>query len=110
MKDMNKAVCPGCGKHCPLTNVRCKYGRNYIEKLEKKAAARPSSAEAHGHKWEKHAAPGSALHGFLSAASLAKRALRDEKLTAEAFEKALTPVELTALAALMEKIAAKIPQ
>ena len=46
-KDKNtkkKAVCPGCSKHCPLSNPKCKYGQKYAAKQKEKEEARKCTA------------------------------------------------------------------
>ncbi len=47
---MNAGVCPGCHRHCDLSNPRCGFGRKYAEKdlkakgLEKKVGGHAVAA------------------------------------------------------------------
>ena len=107
-------VCPGCSRHCPLSHVRCKYGKKYIEKhrRDQQAAGHLSvkgEEKKPRRKWEKHVMQGSTVWKLLFTASRLKKALRKEHITEAQLLAALTPQDRAMLDALLERISSSIP-
>ncbi len=108
MKNEKVSVCPGCKKHCPLSNVRCKYGRNYIEKMEI-SAKKKKEEKTNRHKWEKYVSDSGMLHELLSASGRIKRALRDGKTDEPALIGNITAEEQEAFEAVLKKLSGNLP-
>ena len=114
MKQDSCGHCPGCGKHCSLNQPRCKYGREYAAKIEKKrqdAMKQPAGAKAgscdmkkHQYKWEKYVEKDSLAWKFLSVSCLAKKALRREQITQEQLFHQFSPLEMLQFSALLDKL------
>ena len=107
MEKQKEHVCPGCSRRCPLSHVRCGYGRKYQEKHEKKQAKKPAEAFApdkHRHKWEKYATPASPVWKLLWTARTLKRALRKKTVTEAQLLAALSGEEQAQLDACLSKI------
>ena len=103
MKDKN--VCPGCGKHCPLSKPSCSFGRKYsarhapapidtVEENKKNDAA----------KWECGLKRGTLAWRFLHAAHKAKKELRGGEKDGDSLFGALTLEEKISLSAILEHI------
>ena len=70
----NDNVCPGCHKHCPLSQPRCKYGLAYAARQAQKAAA-PK------HKWQRFAQPDGLAWTLFTTSKRAKKALCHARAT-----------------------------
>ena len=96
--DMKKEnVCPGCGKHCPLSSPRCKYGMRYAAKLQKQKTPKK-------HKWEKHVTPDGPAHLMMTVSRKAKKALCHQKVNEDALFASFTPFEKEIFTTLLQKI------
>ena len=100
-------VCPGCGKHCPLSSPRCKYGMRYAAKLQKEEHACQKPKQ---HKWEKHVTPNGPAHLMLTVSRRAKKALCHQKVTEDALFASFTQFEKEIFAALLQKISVNSEQ
>lgn len=108
MKQNQKAVCPGCSRHCSMDNVRCKYGQKYFEKTcAQQAAASAGEKDKRGRrrKWEKHVEAGGTGWKLLWTAGCFKRALRSGKLTEAQMISGLNDEERAQLGLLLDRIA-----
>lgn len=94
MKKHEIAVCPGCKRHCPLHDVRCKKGRAWAEKIQ----------SVQKHKWEKHVSPGGTLWQLLWTGRRVKKALRREEASEEMLLHNLSEAEQVQLCALLARI------
>lgn len=87
MKNETTITCPGCHKHCPMGCARCKYGRTYFEKLQKKQEAPTAAIVAEKNvskkalRWEAFVAKDGLMWHFLSAGRGVKKALRRKQVT-----------------------------
>ena len=108
MKNEKIPVCPGCKRHCPLSNVRCKYGRNYIEKMMTEDKKRHD--HKHGHKWDKFVSEGSMLCSLLITARAVKHSLRDKTADEAKLTYGITEEEMSVFTAVLKKIEENIPQ
>ena len=111
MKKEKQAHCPGCGKHCPMNSVRCKYGRNYFAKLEAKrkkaemvCGTQAEPEKRRRKKWEKHVCGGGPLWQLLHTAGGVKKALRSGGASEDELLKALDAPEREQLRSLLVKI------
>ena len=102
MKEKNIPTCPGCRKHCPLSAVRCKYGRNYIEKL--------NAEEDKPRKWKKRIAPEGELHLLLSTAKGIKSALKESAVTESQLLSTPDPFQREALSEILKKLSENLPE
>jgi len=89
--------CPGCGKHCPLSAPRCKYGRAYAAKLE-------ASQTGCKHKWEAYVTRGEPLWQMLTISRKIKKNLCHSRVTEAEVMAALTPLERQQLAQMLYKL------
>ena len=103
MKKDKQNTCPGCSRHCPLSAPRCKYGRNYLAKIQK-SEAKPLKVKEKKYKWEKYAPKNGLAWKLLFAARKAKRALRDERIPEERLFAVLSAEERQSLNAILEKL------
>ena len=100
MKTDRIPVCDGCKRHCPLNDVKCKYGR----KLAAETACKKDKDTKPRHKWEKNVEPGGLAWRFLAVSRGAKKAIAANRLTeAQLFEK-LNAEEAETFAALLAKL------
>ena len=91
MKNKKIERCPGCGKHCPLSAPRCKYGRNYAAKINgQKDEACPFKAECK-HKGEKYVVYEQPLWQMLTISRRIKKGLCHARFTEAELMAALTP-------------------
>lgn len=125
MKNNAIPTCPGCGKHCPLDHPRCKYGRAFFEKWQRKEQAadvkekekKKSSLDSRkrnqsfhqapqdcSHKWEQYVEQGGLAWQFFLACCHAKKALRKKRITEEKLFSALSDDEKAYLSQLIEKM------
>lgn len=104
MKEKNVGKCPGCGRHCPLSEPECGYGR----KLTKKHAAQTMEHGRHGHgfehKWEAFVEHDGLAWKLLTAGRNMKHALRDGVITESDALAPLSDDEKIALAAMLDKL------
>ena len=87
--------CPGCSKHCPASQPKCKFGRKYFE-------THPAPASPKQKKWEKRVTPNGLTWQFITSARLIKKSLKDTR--EEDILCRLTPQEQETLAALLAKL------
>lgn len=99
-----KNVCPGCSRHCSLEQVRCKYGRNYVEKMKQADAGHYEQENIRHYKWEKFVARGGPVWKLLWVGSRSKKALRRKSLTEQALLSVLDDAEQAQLETLLDKI------
>ena len=108
MAQTKTKYCPGCGRHCPLEHPKCKYGRNYAEKLLRKVEkAEESKCETACFKWEKYVQKDSPVWSLLYVSKSIKKNLCKKKTTEEELLAALTEEEKRALTAALKKLEAK---
>ena len=105
----DRDVCPGCSRHCPMGQPRCKYGQKYFEKRQKQQAEQALRAqEEHPSgrhcKWEKYIKEGGLTWKLLWAGKKSKKALRRKKKTEMQLMSALTETEKEQLGVLLDKI------
>ena len=100
-KDQN--VCPGCHRHCPLSSVRCKYGRNYVAKQQAEPP-KAACAKSGKPKWEACVTQGSAVWSLLSTSRSIKKSLRRSQSTEAQILSALDSTERSTLLALLNKL------
>ena len=93
-------VCPGCGRHCPLNQPRCKYGRAYQQKMEKKKA---DHSEKH-YKWEKYTEKCGLAWKFFLAGRNMKKSLRNGMMTEDKIWEKLSREEMETLEKILIKI------
>ena len=94
-------VCPGCGKHCPLSCPRCKYGMRYAAKQQKEEAECKKKKQA---KWERYVTPNSTAHLMLSTSRRVKKALCHQEVTENELFAAFTPFEKEIFTTLLQKL------
>ena len=109
MANRQADVCPGCSRHCAASNVHCKYGQRYFEKMQKTEAAETLCAQEkdtkkHRRKWEKRVKEGGLTWKLLWVGSQSKQALRRKKLTEHELMATLNETEQAQLDALLGKI------
>jgi len=98
MKNNNGARCPGCGKHCPMDNVRCKYGMKYF-------ASQTAAAENETkHKWEKFVEKGGLIWRLMMLGRGTKKALKKKKHTEAQLMDRLTADDKEQLAGILDKL------
>lgn len=107
MKDGTQNRCPGCGKHCSMGSVRCKYGKKYFEKALSAKQSACSGKEERGCKWEKHVEKDGLAWHLLHTARNVKHALKEQSAPEAALFSSLTEEERSALAGILKKIAVK---
>lgn len=101
MKKQKENRCPGCSRHCPAHEIRCKRGRIYFEKL---AAQGRAGEKEKKYKWEEYVAPEGVMARLLKLAARSKRALRSGEVTEAQLMSALTGEEQDMLRAVLEKM------
>ena len=109
MKKTNKPVCPGCSRHCAADALRCKRGRAYFEKLERKTQASPSPEKAgeckkHICKWERLVSEEGVMRTLFTASRALKRSLKSGEYTETQLTDRLTPEETHQLELLLNKL------
>jgi len=98
MKNNNGARCPGCGKHCPMDNVRCKYGMKYF-------ASQTAAAENETkHKWEKFVEKGGLIWRLMMLGRGTKKALKKKKYTEEQMLGVLGDQDREVLSLILKKL------
>ena len=103
MKQENR--CPGCGKHCPLNAPRCKYGRTYAEKIQKKKKDDAQrTAPAILKKWKKYLSADSVIYQLLISSKQIKQGLRQEELSEEKLLSRISPEEAKTLSVILSKL------
>ena len=83
MKKRNENVCPGCSRHCPMNDVRCKRGARYFAGIgDMKMKSSDTKGDPPGKltskkcKWERYVAEGNLLWQLLHISRHLKRLLR----------------------------------
>ena len=106
MKHKHEPVCPGCGKGCPLSQPRCKYGRACFMKKAQKEQKKKSRARQPGpqYKWEAFVTRGGPAWLMLLTLRNAKKALRRGRVTEEQLLRRLTDEDRLRLTALLQKL------
>lgn len=99
MKKEEPARCPGCGKHCPLSAPRCKYGRACAARLEAKTEKNSCK-----HKWEGHVAQDGVLWHLLHISRKMKKNLCHKRTTEAQLLSALSCVEQEYLLHVLKKL------
>ena len=105
MKKEKIPTCPGCGRHCPLSHPRCKYGRDYLEKLQKKEAETPEKKKRF--KWEGLVEKDGLLWQLLLTGCSIKKALRKKRTTEAALLQQLSDQEQMQLSEILKKLDTK---
>ena len=108
-KKIKGCVCPGCSRHCPMGQLRCKYGQKYFEKRQKQQAVQADCTQKADEdrrrcKWEKHVKEGGLAWKLLWAGRVGKKTLRRKKKTEAQVLSALTEPEKEQLGVLLDKI------
>ncbi|MBQ4089491.1 MAG: hypothetical protein IJC56_06395 [Clostridia bacterium] len=101
MKNNNSGRCPGCGKHCPMANVKCKYGQRYFAKQAEQAG---KNVEEKKYKWEKLVERGGLAWSLLAAGKKMKKRLKKKELTEAQLMMRLTEEERDQLSGLLNKL------
>ncbi|MBQ2956474.1 MAG: hypothetical protein IJE08_08425 [Clostridia bacterium] len=114
MKKTKKPVCPGCSRHCAADALRCKRGRAYFEKLERKAqeSALPKKAgecKKHACKWERLVSESGVVRTLFTVSRALKRNLKSGECTEAQLTGKLSPEEAHQLELLLNKLQS-IPQ
>ena len=109
MKKTKKPVCPGCSRHCAADALRCKRGRAYFEKLERKAqeSALPKKAgecKKHSCKWERLVSESGVLRTLFTVSRALKRSLKSGECTEAQLTDRLTQEEAHQLELLLNKL------
>ena len=100
MKKDISGVCPGCSRHCSRDALKCKYGHEHFEKLQKKEQAK----KEHRYKWESYTEKdGLAWILFLVCRNI-KKALRSKSMTEDEIFAPLSQEEKNELANLVHKL------
>jgi len=89
--------CPGCSKHCCENAPRCKYGRAYFAKQQKKA-------EEPKYKWEANVTRGGLIWKLLFVNRKVKKAVCKTIVSEEKLLAALTVEEKAMLQTALEKL------
>lgn len=101
MKHRHEPVCPGCGKHCPMSHPRCRYGRTYFARLN---APAPEHARPR-HKWEAFVTRDEPIWLLLDTARSLRKALKKERVTEAQLLDRLSDDEQLRLTALLRRLA-----
>ena len=114
MKNEKQLLCPGCGRHCPASAPRCKYGRNYFAKKSACSASSCPHSECAFHpgrtyKWEKHAPRETLLGQFLLVGCKTKKALKNKNITQQQLLESLPQEETQRLSETLAKLNALLP-
>ncbi|MBQ4075298.1 MAG: hypothetical protein IJD39_08865 [Clostridia bacterium] len=104
--NIEKMKCPGCGKHCPLSAPRCKFGRHYLEKMKEKPSA-DFEKNTKKKKWETYVKPGEAIWAFLSVSCQIKKALCKQKVTENQLLSEFSKDEIETMISLIKKFTVK---
>ena len=99
--NIEKRKCPGCGRHCPLSAPKCKFGRHYLEKKQEEMLS--STDQGKKKKWELHVTSGGTLWQLLSTSCAVKKMLCKKKCTEQQLLAAFTVEEVTILSELLKK-------
>ena len=99
MTKHGQPVCPGCSRHWPVDAVRCKYGRNYGEQLDRKEETVKGKA-----KWKKRVARGGVIWQLLKVSKQMKKALRHGWTTETELLTMLSEEEKAVLPGVMKKL------
>ena len=94
----DRARCPGCGRHCPMDNVKCKYGMKYF-------ADRNTAADNEAkHKWERFVEKDGLVWRLMMLGRCTKKALKKKKLTEAQLMERLTADDKEQLAGILDKL------
>lgn len=102
MKKTNQNACPGCGRHCTIDHVRCKYGRQFFAKQT--AALQGADHKPHRRKWEKYTEAGGAAWQLLTVSRQVKKALVRGGITEQQLLAPLSPDEQQMLTSLLGRL------
>ena len=102
MKEEKIDRCPGCGHHCPLTAPRCKFGRQYQEKIGMLAHEKGEKGKTC--KWEAYVGQNGLGWNLLMQAKRIKNGLRSQKISEEKIFQNLSPQEQQTLLQLLKRL------
>ena len=102
MKNNGMPTCPGCGRHCSLAHPRCKYGRDYWEKIQRKEQEAPK--EKSRFKWEGLVEKEGLIWQLFLVSRSMKKALRKKKVVEEDLLLRLNDQEQQQLSDLLKKL------
>ena len=102
MKQDKTSRCPGCGHHCPLSAPKCKFGRQYQQKIEVKASKNDAGAKSC--KWEAYVVKDGLAWNLLMQAKSMKKSLKAKKSTEQQIFQALSDPEQEIMLSLLRKL------
>ena len=103
MKKDISGVCPGCSRHCSRDILKCKYGREYFAKLDKKQNKQDTKQDR-SYKWEAYTEKGGLAWLLLLICRNIKKALRSHAMTEAEIFAPLSHEEKAELAHLVQKL------
>ena len=104
MKRENEKRCPGCGKHCPLSAPRCKYGRAYAAKHALEPGKNGAVKEECKHKWERYVTRNQPLWKMLTVSRRVKKGLCHSQITEQELMAVLTAEQQKQLAEILRRL------